>query len=72
MAAPVRVQLNRIGDPAEADRRLDAMEKATGLRGEPNPEGRLYVVEGEEVGQVADRIAAHLPEGWQAHLLFEL
>jgi hypothetical protein len=68
----VQMALTPTGDAAEADRCLDAMERATGLHGEPNAEGRLYVVEGEDVGQVADRIAAHLPKGWQDHLIFEL
>jgi hypothetical protein len=39
MAQTARVQLTPIGDPAEADRCLDAMEQATGLRGEPNEQG---------------------------------
>ena len=66
----MRVQLTTIGDPAEAV--FDEMEQATGLRGEDNEQGRLYAVEGQDVGQAADRIAAHLPEGWQGRLVFEL
>ena len=66
------MQLNLIGDPVEADRCLDAMERATGLRGERNEQGRLYTVEGENLGEAADRVAAHLPKGWQDHLVFEL
>jgi hypothetical protein len=68
----VHVQMNLIGDLAEANRCLDAMERITGLLGEHNQQGRLYVVEGESLGTVADRIAAHLPKGWQDHLVFEL
>ncbi len=64
--------MNLIGDPAEADRCLDAMERATGRRGEHNGQGRLYVVEGENLGEAADRIAAHLPKGRQNCLVFEL
>jgi hypothetical protein len=48
------------------------MEQATGLRGEPNEQGRLYLVECEDVGRAADRIAAHLPKGWQGYLGFGL
>jgi hypothetical protein len=68
----VHVQMNLIGDTAEADRCLDTMERATGLRGEHNQHGRLYVVEGGNLGKAADLIAAHLPDGWQDHLVFEL
>ena len=45
MGGSVQVQLNRIGDPVEADRCRDAMERATGLQGEHNEQGRLYVVD---------------------------
>lgn len=72
IATTFHVQLTRIGDPAEADRCLDAMEDATGLRGDANEQGRLYVIEGEELGAETDRIAAHLPKGWQDSLIFEL
>jgi hypothetical protein len=48
------------------------MERATGLRGEQNEQGRLYVVEGENLGEAADRIAANLPKGGQDHLVIEL
>jgi hypothetical protein len=67
----VRIQLNTIGDPARAERCLDQMEQATGVRGERNPMGRLYVVEGEEVGEAADRIVRNLPAGWQDHFMFK-
>jgi hypothetical protein len=68
----VQVQVNRIGDPAEADRCLDAMEQASGLRGEPNAEGRLYAVEAKDVFAAHNQIIDHLPKGWQDHLRFEL
>ena len=41
MREGVRVQLARVGDPAEANLYLDAMEQRSGLRGEPNATGRL-------------------------------
>lgn len=66
------MQLSRIGDPTEAERCLDVMEQATGLSGEPNSDGRLYKVEAENLSRAADRIAAHLPKGWQDQLVFEL
>jgi hypothetical protein len=68
----VHAQWNRIGDPAEADRCLDAMEQATGLKGERNENGRLYLAEGEDPGELTGRIAAHLPKGWQDYLEFEV
>jgi hypothetical protein len=49
MGESVRVQVNRIGDLAEAERYLDAMEQGSGLRGEPNSRGRLYVVEAVDI-----------------------
>ena len=73
MNAPgAQIQLNRIGDPAEADRLLDEMERATGLLGEPNATGRRYMLPGEDVSEAADRIAANLPAGWQDSLYLEL
>jgi hypothetical protein len=39
MTATVYVQSKPIGDPAEADRFLDAMEQATELHGERSEEG---------------------------------
>jgi hypothetical protein len=71
------VQLNRIGDPAAADRVLDDLERATGLHGEHNSEGRRYVFNDEDdLGAAADRIAATLnqiaPQRWQGLLAFEL
>jgi hypothetical protein len=68
----VHVHVIRIGsDSVKADRYLDAMEQATGLQGEPTPQGRLYVIDAS-VADGADRIAANLPTGWQDHLVFEL
>jgi hypothetical protein len=72
MEAGVRVQVNRIGDAVEADRCLDALEQASGLRGEPNSRGRLYVLEAGHVFAAHHRIIDHLPKGWQDHLTFDL
>jgi hypothetical protein len=68
----VQVQVNRIGDPGEADRCLDTMERASGLRGEPNPEGRRYAIEAKDVFAAHNQIIDQLPTGWQARLVFEL
>jgi hypothetical protein len=68
----VRVRVIRIGESAEADRYLDEMERASGLRGEPHSDGRLYVFEGEDLDAATHRIVDHLPQGWQDHLVFRL
>jgi hypothetical protein len=67
-----RVQLNQIGDPAESGRCLDAMEQSSGLRGEPNSQGRLYIFESANLDAATNQILDHLPEGWQDHLVFEV
>jgi hypothetical protein len=72
MAQTAHVQLTRIGDHAEADRCLDAMERAAGLRGEPNARGRLYMFEGDDLDAATNKIVDHLPKGWQDHLVFEV
>lgn len=67
----VWVQVNRIGDPAEGDRLLDAMEQETGVRGERDGDGRRYVFDDlADVGEATDWLAARLGPGWQNHLEF--
>ena len=68
----MRVQVYRIGDPAEADRCLAAMEQASGLRGEPNSEGRVYLLEAQDIFSAHNKIIDHLPKGWGDHVSFEL
>jgi hypothetical protein len=74
VAAPV--QLVKIGDDAEAERALDALESAIGLVGQRNQSGRRYAFAGEEsVSEAADQLAAALGRvapGWQQHLSFDL
>lgn len=72
MAESVRVQLYRVGDRAAADRCLDAMERASGLRGEPNSDGRVYVIEARDIFAAHDLVIDYLPSGWQDHISFGL
>jgi hypothetical protein len=71
MGESVRVQVNRIGDLAEADRYLDAMEQ-----GSASEESRTRAdgctwsrpwTSSPRINQIID----HLPQGWQDHLVFQ-
>jgi hypothetical protein len=57
---------------AEADCLLDSMEHATGLRPEPDGDGRRYEMEGTDPGVLTGRIMDALPPGWQGVLSFVL
>lgn len=68
----VRVVPLATADAEQASRLLDEMERTTGLRGEPDGAGCLYVIEGNDPELLMRRIAGGLPSGWQDVLAFEV